>query len=77
MNIELKPKFKVITSAEGYVITTYKETEDIKGYSSFTIAYAPLNADLSDYREITIAEDEAYMEAMEKAIKEEELNERA
>lgn len=77
MNIDIKEKFQVITASEGMVITTYKETDDIREYTSFTIAYAPLNADLSDYREISVEEDEALMAAQFKTIEEDERYGRA
>lgn len=77
MNVQNQEKFIVITASKGMVITSYKENDDIKEYTSFTIAYTPLNADLSIYREITVEEDAAHMEAMEKAVEEEIKNARA
>lgn len=72
MNIITKEKFLIITPDEGKVFTSYTDEQDIKEYSSFTIAYTPLNADLSIYREITVEEDALYCAARDAAIEEEE-----
>jgi hypothetical protein len=57
MKVEIKPKFQIVTPEEGYVLTNYKEGDDIRSYNSFMSCYCPLDCDHSHIREITAAED--------------------
>lgn len=57
MKVEIKPKFQIVTPEEGFVLTNYKEGDDILTYSSFKSCYCPLDCDLKHIREITVAED--------------------
>lgn len=57
MKVEIKPKFQIVTPDEGYVLTNYKEGDDILDYSSFMSCYCPLDCDHSHIREITVEED--------------------
>ena len=70
---EIKPgMFLHIHSNEGYVITDYKEGDDIKTYSSSVCYYMPIKDEYDEtYRTITVEEDERYIELREKAQKEE------
>ena len=74
MKTETKEKYKVIRAEEGYVLTNYKEGDNILNYSSFKECICPLSCDLKHLNEITIEKDQEYLEAQEKAEKEEELN---
>ena len=69
MNIN-KTYYQVLIPSEGYVLTTYKDGEPIESYESSIKVYCPSDVDPTIYREITIAEDEAYK--AEKAAKEAE-----
>lgn len=68
MKIENKEKYRVITADEGFVLTTYKAEEDIRGYSSFQSCYSPLNGDISHIREISNEEDARLTEERNKAL---------
>lgn len=65
-------KFYKLTAEDGYVITEWKEGDDITTYASATLIYCPLTTDLSKYREITDTENEVLErqrdEEMEKRI---------
>jgi hypothetical protein len=60
MKINTKKYFIEIIADDDHYITTYKDTEDIKNYSSSKIANCPLTTDTSVYREITAEEDATY-----------------
>ena len=60
-----------ITADEGYVITSYKEGDDILAYTSCKIMYAPKTAFLGDLRDISVEMDAKYNE--ERKIKEREV----
>lgn len=70
--VENKEKFIKVTSAKGYVITKWKDGNDIKEYASSKEMYFPLNYDLSEYYAITDEKDSEYKAAQEKAYKDEE-----
>lgn len=57
MKVEIKTKFQIVTPEDGFVLTNYKEGDDILTYSSFKSCYCPLDCDHSHIREITVAED--------------------
>lgn len=57
MKVEIKAKFQIVTPEEGFVLTNYKEGDDIRTYGSFKSCYCPLDCDHSHIREITVAED--------------------
>lgn len=73
MNIveKTKLKFKEVKSENGKYITNFKEGDDIKTYSASTILICPISADLTEYREIDEEQHQKYLEAKEKAFKEE------
>lgn len=48
----------VLRCPEGCRITSWKEGDDILDYSSFSVAYCPVNADTSIYHCISAEEDE-------------------
>lgn len=68
MNIDIRPKFQIVTSEDGFVLTNYKEGDDILTYSSFISCYCPLGCDHSHIREITVAEDAVLRSERDKAI---------
>lgn len=51
----------VLKCTEGCKITSWNEGDDIMNYTSFSIAYCPVDTDTSIYRCVTIEEDEKYM----------------
>lgn len=63
--------FWIITCPQGDKITSFKDGDDIKTYSAFTIAYCPKNADLDRYRCITAEEDAKYTKQLEDLLEEE------
>ena len=63
--------FWTISCPQGDKITSYKDGEDIKTYSAFTIAYCPKDADLTIYRCITSEEDAKYRKQLEDRLEEE------
>ena len=71
MKTEQFDNYIKITADEGYVITSYKEGDDILAYTSCKIMYAPKTAFLGDLRDITDEMDAKYNE--EKTIKEREV----
>lgn len=64
--------FYVLSCDEGEYITSYTDDKDIKEFSSFTIAYAPLNSNISIYRAISSQENEEYERRKREAIEEDE-----
>ena len=54
--------FWIISCPEGCKITSWKEGDDIKNYSSFESAYCPKDADLSIYHCISDDDDKALLE---------------
>ena len=66
---ELKPgMFLHIHSNEGYVITNYKEGDDIKTYSSSVCYYMPIKDEYNEtYRIITVEENKRLIELRDKA----------
>ena len=68
MTHEIKKEFNetynfwMISCPEGCKITSWKEGDDIKDYSSFGIAYCPKDADLSIYHCISDEDDKALLE---------------
>ena len=76
--IELNEKynFNKITCTENHYITSWKEGDDIKEYSSSTLIYAPTSVDTSVYRCVTEEEHNKLMELQRIAIEEEERKQR-
>ena len=72
MKVEIKTKFQIVTPEEGFVLTNYKEGDDILTYSSFKSCYCPLDCDLKHISEISIEEDAILMEKLEELLKLEE-----
>ena len=72
MKVEIKPKFQIVTPEEGFVLTNYKEGDDILTYSSFKSCYCPLDCDLKHISEISTEEDAILMEKLEELLKLEE-----
>jgi hypothetical protein len=72
MKVEIKAKFQIVTPEEGFVLTNYKEGDDILTYSSFKSCYCPLDCDLKHISEISIEEDAILMEKLEELLKLEE-----
>ena len=68
MKVEIKTKFQIVTPEEGYVLTNYKEGDDIRSYDSFMSCYCPLDCDHSHIREITVAEDAVLTAERDKLI---------
>ena len=71
MKTEQFDNYIKITADEGYVITNYKEGDDILSYSSCRVMYAPKTAFLGDLRDINDEMDAKYNE--ERKIKEREV----
>ena len=71
MKTEQFDNYIKITADEGYVITNYKEGDDILTYSSCRVMYAPKTAFLGDLRDISDEMDAKYNE--ERKIKEREV----
>ena len=78
MTHEIKKEFNetynfwVISCSEGCKITSWKEGDDIKDYSSFAIAYCPKDADLSIYHCISVEEDKVLLEKQYEELTKEE-----
>jgi hypothetical protein len=68
MKVEIKAKFQIVTPEDGFVLTNYKEGDDIRTYSSFKSCYCPLDCDHSHIREITVAEDAVLTAERDKLI---------
>lgn len=64
----------VVTAESGYVMTDWKDGDDIRNFNYCRMIYAPLNTDFSMYREITDEEadnlEKQLIEVMEKDEKE-------
>ena len=56
-----KLNLMVLKCTEGCKITSWNEGDDIMNYTSFSIAYCPVDTDTSIYHCVTIEEDEKYM----------------
>lgn len=61
MIIEVKERYKVIRPEEGYILTNYKDGEDIKQYAAFSECVCPLSCSADNLREITIEESIEYI----------------
>ena len=78
MTHEIKKEFNetynfwVISCSEGCKITSWKEGDNIKDYSSFAIAYCPKDADLSIYHCISVEEDKVLLEKQYEELTKEE-----
>lgn len=59
--VEFK-NFKIVTPEDGYVLTNFKEGDDIKTYSSFAECVCPIECDLKHLTEITIEDNAEYIE---------------
>lgn len=55
---------------EGFLLTDWKEGDDILNYSSATYIYAANSKDLSAYYEINKAQDIEYVERQQKRLEE-------
>lgn len=64
--------FWEVKCADDHRITTWKEGDDIKNYSSFTVAYCPKDTDFDVWRCVTKEEDKELMDKCIAAHKEEE-----
>ena len=64
-------RFWIVRCEEGYRITSWKEGDDIKDYSSFNIAYCPEDANLDIYYCITAEDDTRYESLKRQALEEE------
>jgi hypothetical protein len=53
MKTEIKNGMQISTAEVGYVMTDWKEGDDILSFSYSKMMYSPLTTDLSRYREIT------------------------
>ena len=76
MKVDIRPKFQIVTPEEGFVLTNYKDGDDILTYDSFMSCYCPLDCDHSHIREITAAEDAVLCEQRDKAIEYDTIKER-
>ena len=66
-----KDKFNEMRSAEGYVLTSYIDGDDILEYYSTTVICAPKSVDIEHkYRTITLEEDAKLQEEKEQKMKE-------
>jgi hypothetical protein len=64
-----KLNLMVLRCPEGCRITSWNEGDDILNYSSFSVAYCPVDADTSIYHCISAEEDEKYLaEQLEKIL---------
>lgn len=74
---ELKTgQFLHIHVEDGWRMTTWKEGDDIKNYSSFQCMYAPIKDEYADYRVIGMEHHLRLEEGCRKAIMELENNRR-
>ena len=71
MKVEIKPKFQIVTPEDGFVLTNYKEGDDIRSYDSFKSCYCPLDCDLKHISEISIEEDAAIMAKLDELFNKE------
>lgn len=61
----------IVTPEDGYVLTNwYKDKDDILDYSSSVIMYTPMNYDTSYIYEVSIEDDEMYIEQQRIKIEE-------
>lgn len=67
MKIEHTEKYIKIVAEDGHYLTTYKDGDNIWEYTSSRIIYAPLTADISTLRDITVEEHNNYEEMRLKA----------
>lgn len=67
MKVEIKPKFQIVTPEDGFVLTNYKDGDNILSYDSYMSCYCPLGCDHSHIREITVAEDAVLRSERDKA----------
>lgn len=59
----------VLRCPEGCRITTWNEGDDILNYSSFSVAYCPVDADTSIYHCVSVEDDTKYLaEQLEKIL---------
>lgn len=65
-------RFLHIHSEKGYVITEWKEGDDIKQYSGSNCYYMPIKDEYPDFRVITLEEDMRLNSEREAAVKAEE-----
>ena len=72
LSIATETKFVHIHTEEGYIMTDWKEGDDIKQYSGSNCYYMPIREVYPDYRVITIEEHNRLEEQREIAVKEAE-----
>lgn len=75
MKIDIKEKFKVITPDDGKVLTTWTSEKDILEFQYCEIIYAPLNAEIDEWLEITKEEAEELDKQREAAEEKQNLRE--
>lgn len=69
-------KFVHIHTEEGYVMTSWKDGDDIKEYAGSVCYYMPIRNEYEDYRIITLDEHNELENQRDEAIKEFEINNR-
>lgn len=69
MKIELFEKYKRVLPDDGYVLTSFKDGDDILTYTSARLIICPLTAVLGDLREISEEQDKMYKLQMEEKIR--------
>ena len=69
-------KFVHIHTEEGYVMTSWKDGDDIKEYAGSVCYYMPIRNEYEDYRIITLKEHNDLENQRDEAIKEFEINNR-
>ena len=67
MKIEKTDKYIKVIAEDGGYLTSYKDGDNIWTYTSCRIIYAPLDADLTDLRDITAEDNNKYEELRLKA----------
>lgn len=74
--IDPKYGFAILKCEKGHRITSWNEGDDIKEYTSFTIAYCPADVDVNIYHCVTDEQDAELMAKQLEVIKaeEEEMN---
>lgn len=74
VNEEVQGKFYHVHVAEGYMLTSWNEGDDIKDYQGFECLYMPIADDYVDFRVITKEEHDA-LNAQAEAAKEVRIEE--
>lgn len=69
MQIELLKSYKRVTPEDGFVLTSFKDGDEILTYTSARLMICPLTAVLDDLREISEEQDKMYKLQMEEKIR--------